>query len=325
MSGKSPRQTLGKKIAEGSYGCIYRNDKKVLKVSDTKEAEVELRIANIIKNIPNWSEYYIIQDKEEFETKNFTRVRPMYQGDCKIIRDTTNSNLRLLSSSYGGVSVRNIEITESFSYEKSIRHLLEAVTKLNDQGICHYDLHGGNILEDINGKQRIIDFGSAFIGDMADVSTVKKHKYPFSPMFSAQPPELAIQNAIVENRDIQSSLEELIVKREIFRNSSEYTGITPSYVRKELYDFVTTEYHATDLAWAEYYRNYWRKWDTWSIGVLFLDFLKRALLLPALRKELWDNPSMHNKIRMLLRGCLEPNPKKRFSANDALKFWVSSS
>jgi serine/threonine protein kinase len=325
MSVNSTRRNLGKKIAEGSYGCIYTKNNKVLKVSDKKEAVVELNIATLIKNIPNWQNYYIIQEKEEFATSNFTRVRPTYQGECKIIRETSNSNLRLLSSPYGGVPVRSIEVTESFSYEKAVRHLLEAVTKLNEQGICHYDIHGGNVVDDVNGIMRLIDFGSAFLGDMADVATVKKHKYPFSPNFAAQPPELAIQNAIVEERDIQASIDVLMDKREIFRNSAEYTGITSEYARKELYFFVTSEYHATDLAWAEYYRTYWRKWDVWGLGVLFLRILQQCLFIPSLRKELWDTPLMRKKIQTLLKGCLEPDPRKRFSANDALKSWVSSS
>jgi len=323
MSRKSTQKNLGNKIAEGSYGCIYKKDNKVLKVSDTKEASIELRISNIIRSIPSWQEYYIIQEKEDFYANNFTQIRPRYEGSCKIIRDTMNSNLRLLSSSYGGVPVRTMEVTETFSYEKVIRHLLEAVTKLNAQGVCHFDLHGGNILEDVQGNQHIIDFGSAFLGDMTDVEIVKKHNYSFTPKFTAQAPELAIQNAITDGFDIQSAIDILIEKRHVFRNGIEYTGMSPAYIRKELYTFVTSEYHSTDLAWAEYFRKYWRKWDVWSLGVLFYEFLKRALLIPTLRAELWDSPK-RKKIQSLLRGCLEPDPRKRFSANDALQFWISS-
>lgn len=324
MSGKS-RRNFGKKMAEGSYGCIYTDDKKVLKVSDKSEAEVELKIADIIKSIPNWQSYYIIQEKEEFQAANFTRIRPMYQGDCKIIRQTTNSNLRLLSSPYGGVPVRSIEVTETFSYDAAVLHLLEAVTKLNAQGVCHFDIHTGNVVDDINGVMRIIDFGSAFLGDFADVAIVKKHKYPFSPNFSPQPPELAIQNAIVEKREIQTSIEAVLESREVFRNSAEYTGITKSYARSELFNFVTNEYHSTDIAWAEYFRTYWRKWDIWSVGILLLRLLQQCLFLPALKKDLWDNVYMRKKIQTLLKGCLEPDPRKRLSAKDALNAWISFS
>ena len=311
-------------MAEGSYGCIYTNDKKILKVSDKKEAVVELTIANIIRGISNWQDYYVIQEKEEFESANFTRIRSTYQGECKIIRDTSNSNLRLLSSRYGGVPVRSIQITETFDYAKVVQHLLEAVSKLNEQGICHYDIHSGNVLDDINGVMRLIDFGSAFLGDTVDVDIVKKHKYPFSPNFAPQPPELAIQNAIVESRDIQASIDTIIASREVLRNSAEYTGITSSYARNELFTFTTAEYHTTDLAWAEYYRKYWRKWDTWGLGILFLRFLQQSLLISELRKELWDSIPMRKKIQTLLRGCLEPDPRKRVSANEALQFWISS-
>jgi serine/threonine protein kinase len=328
MSGKSPqRNTLGTKIGEGSYGCVYAtNDKKkVLKVSDIKEASIELNIAKVIKGIPDWEKYYVIQNEENFGQSNFKRIRPLYEGNCKIIREKSNSNLRLISSPYGGISVRNIEITESFSYYKAMRHILEAVAKLNAQGICHFDLHSGNILEDINGLIRLIDFGAAFMGDEADINTVKKRSYTFSPKFAAQPPELSIQNAIMEGKPIQESIDDLLEKREVFRNSVEYTGLTPSYVRNELFNFSTDEYHTTVLAWSEYYRKYWRKWDVWGVGILALKILQQCLFIKVLRNELWDDIQMRSKIQKLLQGCLEPDPRKRFSAKDALHFWISSS
>ena len=324
---REKKKNLGTKIAEGSYGCIYTaaNRKKILKVSGKEEAGVELNIANIIKGIPKWQDYYILQEEEAFQPSNFTRVRSTYQGECKIIRDTKNSNLRLLSSPYGGVPIRTIQVTETFNYYTTVRHLLEAIVKLNQQGICHFDIHNGNILDDINGVMRIIDFGSAFVGDSADVNTVKQHRYSFTPIFSPQPPELAIQNAIVDSIDIQSAIDTLLEKREVFKNSSEYTGITPQYARNELFDFTTSEYHTTQLAWAEYYRKYWRKWDIWGLGVLFLNLLQKCLYIPDLRNELWDDIAMRKKIQTLLRGCLEPDPRKRMFANDALHLWLTSS
>lgn len=332
MSGKlSQNQSLlkkiGPKLGEGSYGCIYKsaNDSnEVIKISEHKDADIELDIGNIIRTIPNWQEYFIIQEKEDFNTSNITRIRPYYAHNCKIIRESTNSDLRVLSSPYGGVSVRSITVTESFQYMKTIQHLIEAVSKLNDQGICHFDLHSGNILEDINGTFRIIDFGASFLGDMADVETVKKRNYTFSPTFASQPPELAVQNGIMHKKLISDCVKEVVMKRKVFTNSYVYTGLTPSYAEDELLRFCRSEKHSNMIQWAEYYRKYWRKWDMWSVGIIALQLFQQSMLIPSQYIELWKDEKNRVKIQNLLKGCLEPDPTKRFTAKEALLAWISS-
>jgi len=324
-----------KPMAEGSYGCIYREEsappcksnakeqgkeRKVRKLLTKNDAKIELTISKLIKSIPLWEYYFVVQEDTACTEKNFKKARPVYEGFCKIFKQTEDKNLAEISSPYKGTSLRNLHITDSFIYIDSFKHLLTGLSILHKQGICHFDIHGGNILEE-NGFLRLIDFGSAFKSDSIDKNVIKRHSYMFTSDFPTQPPELSIQNGIYHNLSVDYCIDELLLNREVFRNGLPYTGITTFYVKSKL-ALIGNSIGTTEEEWVNFYKKHWKKFDTWSLGIIFFNLLKQCLLLSSF-KPVWKEHQ--TLITTVLRGCLEPHPTCRFSADEALSYFSASS
>jgi len=325
----------GKKpLAEGSYGCIYHEEdappcksdrakgkgdkRKVRKVLEREDAKIELSISKLINSIPLWEYYFVIQEKTGCTETNFRKARPMYEEYCKIFKKTNNSNLVELESPYRGISLRNLRITESFLFVESLKHMLTALSLLHKQGICHFDIHAGNILEE-NGFLRLIDFGSAFKSDYIDKEIIHRHSYIFTSDFPTQPPELSIQNGIYHDLSVEYCIDELLENREVFRNGLPYTGITTFYVKSKL-SLIGNYIGTTEAEWVAFYKKHWKKFDTWSLGVVFFNILKQCMLLPSFQ-SVWKKDQ--TLITTVLRGCLEPHPTCRFSSEEALSYFSS--
>ena len=321
-----------KPLAEGSYGCIYLEGsappcqadtdikgRKVRKLLKKEDASIELTISKLIKSIPLHEYYFVVQEETGCVEKNFKKARPIYEEFCKIYKSSENKNLTEIVSPYSGISLRNLSITESFSYIDSFQHLLTGLSALHKQGICHFDIHSGNILEE-NGYLRFIDFGSSFLGDSINASVIEKHSYTFTSDFPTQPPELSIQNGVYHNLTVEYCVDELIKHRSVFRNGLPYTGMTTAYVKSKL-DRIGNSIGTTKGEWVSFYKKHWRKFDTWSLGVIFFTILKQCLLLHSFQ-PIWKKHQ--TLITTVLRGCLEPDPSCRFSADEALTYFSSN-
>lgn len=329
-----------KPLAEGSYGCIYPEEsappcqantlekgssgssssRRVRKVLAQKDAVVELKISKLIKSIPLNEYYFVVQDETKCTETNFKKARPEYEDHCKIFKELKDKNLTEIVSPYRGISLRKLHITGSFLFIDSLKHMLTGLSLLHKQGICHFDIHAGNILEE-NGYLRLIDFGSSFVGDSVNNSIVDRHSYMFTSDFPTQPPELSIQNGIYHNLSVEYCIEQLVKNREVFRNGLPYTGITSFYVRSKL-QLIGNYIGTTQEEWVKFYKKHWKKFDTWSLGVVFFSILKQSMFLPSF-KPVWKEHQ--TLITTVLRGCLEPHPTCRFSAEEALSYFASAS
>jgi serine/threonine protein kinase len=318
-----------KPLAEGSYGCIYVEGsappcqadtpikgRKVRKLLKKEDASIELTISKLVKSIPLWEYYFVVQEETGCVEKNFKKARPMYEEFCKIYKSSANKNLTEIVSPYRGIALRNVTITEEFSYIESLQHLLTGLSALHKQGICHFDIHSGNILEE-NGYLRFIDFGNAFLGDQINTSVIERHNYSFTPDFPTQPPELSIQNGIHDGLPVDYCIDELLKHRAVFRNGLPYTGMTTAYAKSKLHG-LSPSIGTSNSEWVTFYKKHWRKFDTWSLGVIFFTILKQCLLLHSFQ-PIWKKHQ--TRITTVLRGCLEPDPTCRFSADEALTYF----
>jgi tRNA A-37 threonylcarbamoyl transferase component Bud32 len=316
-------------VQEGTYGCVLspplpckkqklRNEKtrQVGKIIRIKNSSIELNIGTLVKSIPGWQRYYVIAEEESCDSKNFSAQRQIYERMCKVYRTTSDTQLAQLVSPYAGSTVRSIAITNSFDFIGSLRHVLEGVSLLNKQGICHYDLHDGNMLVDFRGTFRIIDFGSAFLGDQIDDAGVKKHIYKFSPNFPPETPEMSVQNAIYGGMTIADGLDQTMKQKRVFKLAHKLLDLNEFVQRRELIEFWRNDQTWDGGSWVLFFRTYWRKWDSWAIGVMFLDILAKCFLLPGFLQTTW--PQEGNKIRTVLKGLLRSQPLLRMTAQDAL-------
>ncbi len=315
-------------IDKGSFGCAFSpplpckkgksvGTRRVGKVLKKRNADIELSIAEIVRGIPGWSRYYIVQEEDNCSERNFARLRKQYESQCRIYKLASDNSLTQLLSPYGGSTFHSISFSGSFDFIGAFRHMLEAVAKLQTQGVVHYDITERNVLVDSNGVFRIIDFGSAFQPDFLNETNIWRHIYSFSPEYSTQPPELSVQNGLIDKLDQAYCVNHTIdVKRE-FKLMQTYLNIPVDVQRKELMNFFQSDRLSKQSSWIPFFQEYWTKWDSWAIGVLFLKLLNRLFLIPTFQKVTWQ--PHQRKLRIVLKGLLEASPMKRFTASEALE------
>ena len=317
-------------IQEGTYGCVVspplpcakakenlKGERKVGKIIKVKNSVPELTMATIIKSIDGWQRYFVLPEDDSCDASNFKSHRDEYAKMCKVYRTTLDYQLTQLISPYAGVTIRNMNLLSSFDFLGSLRHVLEGVSLLNKQGICHFDLHDGNVLVDTRGTFRIIDFGSAFHGDTIDEKGVRRHLYAFSPEFPPQPPEMSMQNGIYGGLSIADGLEQTLKQKRAFRLAARLIGLPEATQRADLAKFWIEDKAWKGESWVPFFQAYWRVWDSWAVGILFLEILEKCFLLPGFLATTWPRDS--GKIKTVLKGLLVSSPVGRMTAAAALE------
>jgi serine/threonine protein kinase len=321
-----PVSSKSKLIQEGSYGCAFTpplpckksrassTERQVGKVIRKKHAEIELSISELIRSIPGWQRFFLIQEEDTCTSKNFAVLRDDYENQCKTLRKAKDTSLLQLLSPHGGTSLFDLTLTNSFDYIGNLRHMLEGVLKLHSQGICHYDLHEANILVDTRGTFRMIDFGAAFVGSEVSEKTIWRHIYDFQPEYAPQPPELSVQNGLYQNLSYNYTIQQTISQKKIFKQLERVLGVPIAGQAEALDRFWRNQ---SGDNWVNFFHTYWASWDTWAVGVIFLKLLEKCFLLPTFINTQWA--SQGRQIKTVLKGLLNVDPTKRMSAEEALK------
>jgi serine/threonine protein kinase len=190
-------------IGAGGFGCIFKpplkckskkqaNKKNISKLitrkNGMKEYSISHRILKLIKKIPKYKEYFILDGITKCSPEKIPITYKSKIGKCigmlgtddigKINQRISNREFLLLNVPYGGVSLldlltqmtfsgfRNKKIHDSFCelIDNLIELLLNAVVKMRGVGVYHNDLKADNILYVYNPKKkrncyRIIDWG----------------------------------------------------------------------------------------------------------------------------------------------------------------------
>jgi hypothetical protein len=153
---------------------------------------------------------------------------------------------------------------------------------------------------------RLIDFGASIVGDATTEKEVKDHQYAFSPECPPQPPEMSVQNGVVGGGNFEDCIRKTIEAKKVFRLAETYLGSSREASRAALRAFWVSSGEALAGDWVEFYKMYWRKWDSWAIGVMFLGLARRSGA---------DIPA---KVRPVLRGLVMASPVNRLTAAQAL-------
>ena len=314
-------------LGEGTHGCVFtpplhcrksrkNKSRKVGKLIDKEHAEIELNVATLVKGIVGWQRYFIVQEEDDCDVANFKKIREESNKNCKIMRKTYNRNLTQLLSPYGGSTLHNLGITNSFDYMGSFKHMLEGIARLEKQGICHYDIKNNNIVVDSKGTLRLIDFGSAFVGNEVTTKNIWRHQYNFMPDYPPQPPELSLQNGIEDNIERDVAIKEIIDKKTVFKSLEHILGIPVERAEGEMRKFCIEE-GMKKGDWVSFFHKYWNVWDSWAIGIIYLRILEKSLLLPKFVQEVW--PVHGPIIKQLLKGLLRVDPRERLTGIEAAR------
>ena len=327
--------STSKLVEKGTYGCAFSPPLPCKKTKATKkkgkligkvttkrdETDVELSISNLVSAIPNYSSYFIVQEIDNCTPSNFAQLRKTYATSCPQIKDSADTDLTQLLSFHGGTDLHRLQFPSNFQMKSSLRHVLQAVQLLQKQGICHSDLHSGNLVRDIRGTLRILDFGSAFLGDTVSENFVKRYLTWYSPIYDQQPPEFTVLNAIHDGVNVNYAITEIMRGKKLIAIAQNYLGWGMGLDEQEdaLRNFFRTEDHYAIAREnpVEFFHRFWRKIDVWGVGDVFVKVLKKSLLSPHFIETQWkqDGPT----IKLVLKGLLQCDPTQRLSVEKALE------
>lgn len=307
-------------IEEGSYGCAFtpalpckhgvkKEGRTVGKVMQAKYAEVELKVVPIVQSIPGWKRYFILQEEDTCSIRNFAEIRKTYEKNCKIIEQSSDIHLIQLLSPYGGQTLFDTPIDASFDFIESFRHVLEGIEALNAQGVCHWDIKDNNILVDSAGTLRLIDFGQSFLGDSITEAGIQRHQYTFEPEYWPHPPEISVQNGIQNHLPLDLILRKTVQQKSTFRLIQSILGIPMTQCEDELRRFWREQEEFDGRSWIPFFKTYWRTWDAWAVGAVFIRILQKCFLQKSFVEGVWKHHA--STIRHVLKGLLEPDPRKR--------------
>ena len=204
----------GKIIGYGGYGCVFvpalkcknkksRSKSKVSKLMKIKNAESEyseiLGLRKLLKKIPNYNKYFIVDDIESCEPAELTKKDLInFDEKCKpllrigITKADINKNLDklyILNIPNGGITVENFIIKKSLPIQdvnsSLIELLVNAILPMNKMGIYHNDVKESNILVNSKKECRLIDWGiSAITTGNSVPKKMKNRPFQFNAPFS---------------------------------------------------------------------------------------------------------------------------------------------
>jgi serine/threonine protein kinase len=314
-------------LAEGTYGCVFYpalpckkgvdTSKKVSKLTRIVNSELELDIANAIRTIPKWEDYYILSYEDNCSRKEIEKFYDQYKDKCDILHYVGSSQLTQLISPYGGMNLHKYIFPDTFSMHSFLKHMVQAVSQLHTLGYGHFDIHTKNILIDEKGVTRLIDFGKSVKGDKVDKELIERFSFPFTPSFDWQPPELAVMNAIQEGQPASRSVERVFEQKGAFRKMQTILGISIVQQEKELREFWNFSQSAQSGRWDAFFRHYWRKFDVWSLGVLGVHILSQLLIRERFVRMVWQKESA--SVIPVLKGMVQADPRKRLTIEKVLE------
>jgi serine/threonine protein kinase len=321
-------------LAEGTYGCTFyppitcskskqkaernaKRSKKVGKITRQSDANYELDISRALSQKAGYEDYFAVQVAEDCSRADYEKIKRDYEEDCDFLKHTKTSELAYIIAPYAGIPLRQYPITQTFPLLGFMKHCLEGVQRMHELGYGHFDIHEMNILIDSKGTARFIDFGKSMKGDEVDAIKIRKHTFSFTPGFVWQPPELSVMNGIQNGMSQQSAIARTIEKKSVFRDIQNYLGITRLAQHKELEDFITYSESAQRGEWDRFFRHYWRTFDVWALGVVYIHVLKYLLVNPRFITDSWTQ--IGSRVRLVLKGMLHADPRKREKVEELLK------
>ncbi len=331
----------GDLLTQGAYGCIFDKPLKckgkqqkgvkkgIAKLTEEIDAKQELAIAKILRKAPLTTNYFILANPESCEPKPEAKQTEEDIDKCQVLDRVSIADMRQIYMPWGGQVLYDVNThPKQFNLLRFMIHMLEAVGTMTLHGVCHFDLHPGNIVVDANKTPRIIDYGMAFQGPNVTAQTVQfrwkvlKFGTPAKSQHwisNQEPPEITAINAYANSGyDIKTAIEEVVFTKDIFAQMARpFLGIPRSSNVKEFLEFWNTSKVCQQKQWVEFFRLYWTGFDSWSLGTIFLTFLiQQTFFLSFTESDLWKNHQV--QIQTTLRGLLEINPRKRLDAIEAL-------
>lgn len=325
------RITGGKLYDQGAYGCIFippltcvpgsevgESSKhgviEIDKVLSDKEADFEYSIAERIRRIPLWRNYFLVS------TMMCTPAPRKQQAEldldkCDVLKGKSLRDFKLIRMPFGGRPLDQVSMKFSgkIMYDFII-HLLEGVTLLQLFGIVHHDLHQGNMVVDNANVPRIIDFNLSI--DIRKIDRGHNLKHEISMRLFQEPPDSIIVNAVAQKRDGFSIIDKIINESKALHKIQALLGVSKDTMRTQLIYFYTHSKAAQTGDYKAWLSTYWPTIDSWAVGMNIIYLLTDNMLWSEFRDA--DYIGYEKQLLGVIRDLVHVNPMKRIDCVQAL-------
>ena len=354
------KQQGGKYLTQGAYGCVFEapltckpgTTKSYLDKSQTdhkspvnsgrfigkvtpvgEESVLEQRASSEITKIPNYDDYFVVPISSCIPKPRVQQTETeLYK--CDSILKPARSVIQF-TMPYGGRTILDVinhqdtlkKFIPHFFY--TVGHFLEAGALLVLNQYIHFDLHRSNLLFYSDFKIRIIDFGVAWKPvDIDDTNIILFREY--EPNSVQEPPELTLINGMVQNdrvrisRSSESFITDIFQRKKILRHIERVLNKSQDSLIKEFKEFISNSKVFKTNNWDEYFRLYWTKIDSWSIGAILLMIYEKLLT----EHEFINSQEYKTKKHVfedLLESLACVDPFKRYDSVKALSIWDPTS
>ncbi len=321
----------GDLLSEGGYGCVFypsincsgkiAEDYKIVskvQVSD-KNAENEIEIGNIIKDIYDFINYFspIISSCPI----KIQKIKDKQKNKCNIFKKYKDTKFRLMKMIYiKGTTFTNYIMKFENKNEliinmiNSYNHLLKSLAKLIKVKVVHFDLKGNNIL--FNSEMKvpiIIDFGLSIPMEKIDThgfELLKRYFYIYAPEYYIWSIEIHYLNYVLHVKKNPSEQDLVTICNEYIKNNNvlnmvfsadflvSYTEACFQQLKK--YNNMSYENRIA------YILNTWETWDNYALSMLYLKIFL-FININGFRENLF----IVHFSKILLKN-IHPNPNSRF-------------
>lgn len=324
---KQDNQTGGAIIGEGQYGCVVRPpflcrgqskrdrvtvSKQVGKITQKRDAETELEIAEALSKIPSWKMYYILPIKKCQPKRTDA---PQDWSGCTIATEQKSSALiQIISDFQGHTTLAQTDIRPNrFDFFFFFRHLLEGAALMTLRGVVHYDIHGSNILFDRYGVPRFLDFGLSFAIHDFKVADMWK---VYDPHYNQEPPEVTAATGLQDGRGAEV-FEETIQQKPVFKCMARLFGTKMESQTEQLRSFFLRSRSTVKHDWQQFFTLYWPGFDSFALAAIFAEILQISIRWPKFVDSTeWKEKG--ERIMRLLPLMLNPVPSERYDCVEAL-------
>ena len=329
----------GRLVGQGLYGCVFdtsfscstgtkakgdkakgdkaKGDKgpigQLTKITNPVDAAVELQMAETIRRIPLWRNYFAVAESMCVPSN---KQKEKDVRSCKVLHDRSLSEFRILRMSHAGTPLAEFPVNFNvFQVMQFTTHLLEAGALLTLFGMAHRDLHQANIMMDAHHVPRIIDFNLAIpIDTTGDLDSMIMHQYDYN--IYHEPPDSTLLMAVAEGKQIDRVIRLLITKKGILRKLRTLTGMSDMEMERQLEEVAQDPILQTGSG-AEWFRAYWSVIDSWAIGVALLDLLSKWAMWPAFTAQF---APYREKIHHVIKKMCVIHPANRMDCVEALQY-----
>jgi serine/threonine protein kinase len=320
----------GRLLDQGMYGCVFTPALKckgvsvkpdqedpfhppVSKLILTDDAKQEFAVSEIIRQLPGWKRYFAVSESICEPSPKQTEKE---LNECEVLNDTPLSEFRILSMPYRGTPVyRHRFQIKDFDFISFVRHMLEAGSMLAIFGIVHRDLHLGNVLVDHKQVPRIIDFNLS-IRVLVDSITHPMVSHTFKPQLIQEPPDSALVMGIYAGHPSERIIQSIMRNKWILTKIQSLFGISKEDMAEKLRELCKRSRSIQNGDTVGWFRTYWSKIDSWSIGVMIIDRMSSFSLWPEFGPMM---ESARLKLNPILRKMCSIHPVDRIDCVEALE------